>query len=124
MGTLQRYDANVPTSQIRKLVDHPHVLQWTLVQHKTLYRCRRRWCTDGKPYDEANQLIENMAQNHYQWGGERTSVEKTKTKGGMYEIYSLDMANILILLAQKNKLLVPNIFGQVSEFSKNCHGRI
>lgn len=30
-----------------------------------------------KPYDKANQLIENMAQNHYQWGGERTPVEKS-----------------------------------------------
>ncbi|XP_058783187.1 uncharacterized protein LOC131657848 [Vicia villosa] len=36
-----------------------------------------------KPYDEAYQLIENMAQNHYQWGSERTPVEKSQTKGGI-----------------------------------------
>ena len=43
-----------------------------------------------KPYTEAYQLIENMAQNHCQWGGERTPGEKSQTKGGMYEISSLD----------------------------------
>ena len=43
-----------------------------------------------KPYTEANQLIESMAQNHYQWGSERANVEKSQTKGGMVEVNSLD----------------------------------
>jgi hypothetical protein len=34
-----------------------------------------------KPYNEAHKLIESMAQNHYQWGNERTTVEKPQTKG-------------------------------------------
>ncbi|XP_050878148.1 uncharacterized protein LOC127081964 [Lathyrus oleraceus] len=46
-----------------------------------------------KPYNEAYQLIESMAQNHYQWGSERTSIEKPPTRGGMYEISSLDHVN-------------------------------
>ncbi|MCI87343.1 putative transposable element protein, partial [Trifolium medium] len=34
-----------------------------------------------KSYDEAKKLIENMAQNHYQWGRERIPVEKPQPKG-------------------------------------------
>lgn len=33
-----------------------------------------------KPYKDAYQLIKNMAQNHYQWGGERISKEKPLIK--------------------------------------------
>lgn len=62
-----------------------------------------------KPYDEAYQLIKNMAQNHYQWGGERTPVEKSQTKGGMYEISSLDKVTAKVdALAQKlDNLTIP-----------------
>ena len=43
-----------------------------------------------------------MAQNHYQWGSERTSVEKPPTKDGMYEISSLDHVNAKVdALTQK-----------------------
>ncbi|XP_058745928.1 uncharacterized protein LOC131618784 [Vicia villosa] len=43
-----------------------------------------------------------MAQNHYQWGSERTPMEKSQTKGGMYEIRSLDKFNAKIdALTQK-----------------------
>jgi hypothetical protein len=59
-----------------------------------------------KPYNQAYQLIENMAQNHYQWGSERTTVEKSQTKGGMYEISSIDHINAkLDALTQKFKNL-------------------
>jgi hypothetical protein len=34
-----------------------------------------------------------MAQNHYQWGSERTTLEKPQTKGGMYEIRGIDHVN-------------------------------
>jgi hypothetical protein len=47
----------------------------------------------NKTYNEAYQLIESTTQNHYQWGSERTSVEKPPTEGGMYEISSLDHVN-------------------------------
>ena len=33
-----------------------------------------------KPYTEVNQLIESMAQNHYQWGSERANMEKNSNK--------------------------------------------
>jgi hypothetical protein len=45
----------------------------------------------NKPYPEACDLIEDMAQNHYQWGTERASIEKKETQGGTHEVSSLDM---------------------------------
>jgi hypothetical protein len=55
-----------------------------------------------KPYNEAYQLIESMAHNHYQWGSKRTSIEKPPTKGGMYELSSLDHVNAKVdALTQK-----------------------
>ncbi|KAI5397458.1 hypothetical protein KIW84_063322 [Lathyrus oleraceus] len=62
-----------------------------------------------KPYNEAYQLIENMAQNHCQWGGERTPVEKSQTKGGMYEISSLDHvhAKVDVLVQKLDNLTIP-----------------
>lgn len=33
-----------------------------------------------KPYNEAYQLIENMAQNHHQWGAEHVKIEKTSQR--------------------------------------------
>ena len=46
-----------------------------------------------KPFQEAYELIENMAQNHYQWGSERTPVEKSQPKGGMHEVSNFDHMN-------------------------------
>jgi hypothetical protein len=55
-----------------------------------------------KPYQEAYQLIENMAQNHYQWGSERAIVEKSQTKGGMYEVNGINHVNAKVeALSQK-----------------------
>lgn len=55
-----------------------------------------------KQYEEAYQLIENMAQNHYQWEGERASIEKPKPKGGMYEVSGIDHVNAKVdALTQK-----------------------
>ena len=45
----------------------------------------------NKPYPEACALIEDMAQNHYQWGAERATVEKKETQGGVHEISSMNM---------------------------------
>ena len=74
-----------------------------------------------RPYDKANQLIENMAQNHYQWGGERTSVEKTQTKGGMYEISSLDKVNAKVdALTQKIESLTLPHAATVAAVTPSC----
>ena len=60
-----------------------------------------------KSYVAAYALIESMAQNHYQWGSERgqadkAPVEKAPTKGGMYEISSLDSVHAKVdALVQK-----------------------
>jgi len=46
----------------------------------------------NKTYTAAYALIENMAQNHYQWTSERviTASSPSKKEAGMYEISSLD----------------------------------
>lgn len=44
----------------------------------------------NKPFAEAWGLIEDMAQNHYQWGSERALAEKGQPKAGMYEVSSFD----------------------------------
>lgn len=55
-----------------------------------------------KPYDEAYELIENMAQNHFQWGGERAAAKKSTPKSGMYEVNGIDRVNAKVdALTQK-----------------------
>jgi len=46
----------------------------------------------NKNYTEAYPLIEDMAQNHYQWTNERaiTSSSPSKKEAGMYEVSNLD----------------------------------
>ncbi|XP_058769280.1 uncharacterized protein LOC131643144 [Vicia villosa] len=74
-----------------------------------------------KPYDKDYQLIENMALNHYQWGSERTLVEKSQTKGGMYEISSLDKFNAkLNALTQKIDNLTLPPAATVAVVTPNC----
>lgn len=46
-----------------------------------------------KPFQEAFQRIENMAQDHYQQVSEHTPFEKAHPKGGMYEVSSFDHMN-------------------------------
>ncbi|XP_050889036.1 uncharacterized protein LOC127094220 [Lathyrus oleraceus] len=45
----------------------------------------------NKPYPDACALIEDMAQNHYQWDSEQASVKKRETKGGIHEVICMDM---------------------------------
>jgi hypothetical protein len=67
-----------------------------------------------KPYQEAYQLIENMAQNHYQWGSERAAIEKSNTKGGMYEVSGIDHVNAKVdALTQKIESLTLSITPQL-----------
>ncbi|XP_058749720.1 uncharacterized protein LOC131622697 [Vicia villosa] len=47
----------------------------------------------NKPYPDACALIEDMAQNHVQWGIERVTVEKKESHGGKHEISCIDMMN-------------------------------
>ena len=46
----------------------------------------------NKTYTATYALIENMAQNHYQWTSERviTASSPSKKEAGMYDISSLD----------------------------------
>ncbi|XP_045800522.1 uncharacterized protein LOC123894544 [Trifolium pratense] len=74
-----------------------------------------------KPYNQAYQLIESMDQNHYQWGNERTTVEKPQTKGGMYEISNMDHINAkLDALTQKIESLTNAPKATVAATIQNC----
>ncbi|WJX45921.1 hypothetical protein P8452_32768 [Trifolium repens] len=74
-----------------------------------------------KAYSEAYQLIESMAQNHYQWGSERTTMEKPQTKGGMYEISGIDHVNAkLDALTKKLESLTTTPAATVAATTQNC----
>lgn len=74
-----------------------------------------------KPYEEADKLIKNMAQNHYQWGGERTSVEKSQPKGGMYEVSGIDHVNAQVdALTQKIESLIITPASTVPVVAPSC----
>ncbi|CAJ2663009.1 unnamed protein product [Trifolium pratense] len=74
-----------------------------------------------KPYNQAYQLIESMAQNHYQWGNERTSVEKPQAKGGMYEVNELDLVKAkLEALTQKMESMTTTPAATVAATISNC----
>lgn len=45
----------------------------------------------NKPFNDAYALVKNMAHNHYQWGSERTPIEKSQSKGGINEVSSFDV---------------------------------
>lgn len=74
-----------------------------------------------KPYEDAYQIIENMAQNHYQWGGERTSVEKSQPKRGMYEVSGIEHVNAKEdALTQKIESLAITPAATVASVAPNC----
>src|ERR1044072_6486834 len=74
-----------------------------------------------KPYADANQLIESMAQNHYQWGSERASVEKSQTKGNMVKVNSLDQVNAKVeALTQKLENLTITPAATVAAVAQTC----
>ncbi|CAJ2637435.1 unnamed protein product [Trifolium pratense] len=74
-----------------------------------------------KPYNQAYQLIESMTQNHYQWGNERTTVEKHQTKGGMYEVNELDLVKAkLEALTQKMESMTTTPAATVAATISNC----
>ncbi|KAI5419186.1 hypothetical protein KIW84_043384 [Lathyrus oleraceus] len=75
----------------------------------------------GKPYEDAYQLIENMAQNHILWGGERTTTEKPTTKTGMYEVNGIDHVNAKVdALTQKIENLTITPTAVVAAVAPNC----
>ncbi|XP_050915546.1 uncharacterized protein LOC127130612 [Lathyrus oleraceus] len=81
--------------------------------------------TDGalmdKPYEDAYQLIENMVQNHFQWGGERTSTVKPTTKNGMHEVNGIDHINAKVdALTQKIENLTVTPTTVVAVVAPNC----
>jgi uncharacterized coiled-coil protein SlyX len=62
-----------------------------------------------------------MAQNHYQWGNERTTVEKPQTKGGMYEVSELDLVKAkLEALTQKMESITTTPAATVAATISNC----
>ncbi|XP_050920308.1 uncharacterized protein LOC127137946 [Lathyrus oleraceus] len=74
-----------------------------------------------KPYNEVYQLIESMAQNHYQWGREITFVEKPQPKGDMYELSNLDHVNTKVdALTQKIDNLTITPAATVAAVAPNC----
>ncbi len=74
-----------------------------------------------KPYQEATQLIENMAQNHYQWGSERAAIEKSQQKGGMYEVSGIDHVSAKVdALSQKLDSLTLPPAATVAAIQPNC----
>ncbi|XP_050889337.1 uncharacterized protein LOC127094559 [Lathyrus oleraceus] len=73
-----------------------------------------------KPYEEAYQLIENMAQNHIQWGGERIPTEKPPLKRGMYEVNGIDHVKAKVdSLAQKTGSLTVTPTASVAVVTPN-----
>lgn len=75
----------------------------------------------NKPYDEAYELIENMAQNHFQWGGESDVVEKPILKSGMYEVNGIGCVNAKVdALTQKIESLVITPTPTVAAITPNC----
>lgn len=74
-----------------------------------------------KPFQEAYQLIENMTQSHYQWGSEWTQVEKSQTKGGMYEVNGIDHVSAKVdALSQKIENLTITHAATVDAVTPNC----
>ncbi|XP_050875600.1 uncharacterized protein LOC127079234 [Lathyrus oleraceus] len=74
-----------------------------------------------KLYDEAYELIENMAQNHFQWGGEHVVVEKPNLKGGIYKVNGIDRFNAKVdALTQKIESLAITPAAIVVVITPNC----
>lgn len=76
-----------------RLCPHHGLEQWLVIHtlyHGLLYNTRMTiyvvvgGALINKPFEEAYQLIKNMAQNHYQWGTKRLRVKKTQQKGGIF----------------------------------------
>lgn len=75
----------------------------------------------NKPYPKACALIEDMAQNYYQWGTEHTQVKKKETKRGIYEVSNLDHVDAKMdALTQKVESLVINPTTTVVAVQPEC----
>ncbi|XP_050888985.1 uncharacterized protein LOC127094166 [Lathyrus oleraceus] len=74
-----------------------------------------------KPYDEAYEFIENMTQNHFQWGGACSAIEKPTLKGGMYEVNGIDRVNAKVdALTQKIENFSITPAATVAVVTPNC----
>lgn len=74
-----------------------------------------------KPFSEAYQIIENMAQNHYQWGSESVPIEKSQPKNCMYKVRGFDhMTAKVDALTQKIKNLTITLAAIVVVVTPNC----
>lgn len=82
-----------------KSFPHHGLEKWLIIHtfyNGMLYKTRMtinasaEWALMNKPFNDVYVLIEDMAQNHYQWGSECTLVEKNIQRGGMYEVCNFD----------------------------------
>lgn len=75
----------------------------------------------NKPFNDAYALIKNLARNHYQWGNEHTPIEKTQTRGRMYEVSSFGHMNVKVdTVAQKIDNLSISLAATVTIVTPNC----
>ena len=74
----------------------------------------------NKPYPEACALIEDMAQNHYQWGTERATVEKKESQGGIHEISSMYMMHAKMDALSLKVEHISNTRTTVEEVTQEC----
>lgn len=74
----------------------------------------------NKPFIDAYALIESMAQNYYKWGSDHAAIEKTRPKGGMYEVSSFDHINTKVdALTQKIDNLIITLAATVVALTPN-----
>ncbi|XP_050876375.1 uncharacterized protein LOC127080090 [Lathyrus oleraceus] len=74
-----------------------------------------------KPYEDASQLIENMAQNHFQWEGKRTSTEKPTMKTKTYEVNGINHVNAKVYaLTQNIENLTITLVATIATVAPNC----
>lgn len=74
-----------------------------------------------KPYEDAYQLIENMVQNHYQWGSQQISAKKPLIKGRMYEVNGINHVNAKVdTLTKKIESLIVTPIATVAAAKSNC----
>jgi len=95
------YDAWESFKEMLRLCPHHSLEKWLIIHtfyNGLLYTTKiyvdaaAGGALMNKTYTTTYALIENMAQNHYQWTGERviTTSSPSKKEAGMNEIYSLD----------------------------------
>ncbi|MCH97087.1 hypothetical protein A2U01_0018080, partial [Trifolium medium] len=90
---IQGVNESLPTPRIGKVANNSQFYNDLLYNTRMTIDAAAGGTLMNNPFNDAYGLIEDMAQNHYQWGSERAPVEKSQPRGGMYEVSSLDHLN-------------------------------